>query len=473
VDERAGRGVRVSAERILMVTPYPPVRDGIGAYALQEVKQLRAAGKHVEVLSPWPSAAHYHLPLTTARGVAELGRRLVNYDRVIVQFHPDVFYSLPCPPAQWFRITGALIRALRRGGNVEIRAHEANFDLARRRSVRGALTRGVFQSAALVSVHSAGERDRIVAEFGVDDERAVVAEHGQHFLKRVTLSQAEARAELGLPAGSLLLSIGFVQPHKGFDRGMHAFAGLGGEGSMLAVVGSVRVDDAATAAHVAALENLARTTPGVRLELGYLDDRQFDLWIVAADVVVLPYRQIWSSSVLERAALYDRPIIASRLDGLVAQAPAGTVFVEDDAELRAALVAAVGVAKDASPTAVPWPEGVGDRDAVMHEIVSRSAAARGSDAAPPGAASAAPPGANRVARSLAVRRVPELEAPPVLARNPVGRLVKKVVRRLTAWQVDPIVREVNHLRGAVIAALETEPPPASGAPPDSKPETTP
>ena len=79
-----------------MVSPYPPARDGIAAYAVQAVARLRAEGHDVEVLSPGPSAAHHHLDLTGARGALALARRARRYDRVIVQFHPDVFFPVPC-----------------------------------------------------------------------------------------------------------------------------------------------------------------------------------------------------------------------------------------------------------------------------------------------------------------------------------------------------------------------------------------
>ena len=49
-----------------------------------------------------------------------------------------------------------------------------------------------------------------------------------------------ARAALGLPADEhVFLCIGFVQPHKGFDRAVRAFAGLAAQGARLDVVGSV------------------------------------------------------------------------------------------------------------------------------------------------------------------------------------------------------------------------------------------
>ena len=60
--------------RILMVTPYAPYRDGIAAYAVQQVKALRHEGNDVEVLSPAPSAAHQWLDLRNRRGPAALAR---------------------------------------------------------------------------------------------------------------------------------------------------------------------------------------------------------------------------------------------------------------------------------------------------------------------------------------------------------------------------------------------------------------
>lgn len=43
------------------------------------------------------------------------------------------------------------------------------------------------------------------------------------------------------------------------------------------------------------LRALVAATPGAMLREGYLSDETFDVWLVAADLVVLPYRHIWSS----------------------------------------------------------------------------------------------------------------------------------------------------------------------------------
>src|SRR5579859_6191101 len=107
--------------RILMVTPYPPARDGIAAYALQTVARLRAEGHDVEVLSPGPSAAHHHLALSGPRGALALAKRVRAYDKVIIQFHPDVFFPTPSTPTGFALESLALFVAFRSARQLEVR----------------------------------------------------------------------------------------------------------------------------------------------------------------------------------------------------------------------------------------------------------------------------------------------------------------------------------------------------------------
>jgi hypothetical protein len=59
--------------------------------------------------------------------------------------------------------------------------------------------------------------------------------------------------------------------------------------------------------------------------------------------------------------------------------------------------------------------------------------------------------AARLAR--AVRRVPPLAMPSVTSTRSLAAFVKRLVRRLTAWEVDPVVQQVNMLREATIESL--------------------
>ncbi|MDQ3897768.1 MAG: glycosyltransferase family 4 protein, partial [Actinomycetota bacterium] len=323
--------------RVLMVTPYPPLRDGIAAYAVQSVARLRAAGHEVEVLSPDPSAAHHHLDLRSWRGPLALAKRVPRYDRVVVQFHPDVFFPVPCGKWRFVAACAGLEAVFRVAGDLEVRVHEADYSSGRGGGVAARAARHMWAAAGKVVVHSEAERDAFCEGFGLAPGRVSVVDHGADFVSYTNADRAQARALLGIPDEQFMfLSIGFIQPHKGFDRAVRAFAGLGELGCRLDVVGSVRVEEQAYLDHHEELARLIAATPGAALHTRWLSDEEFDRWLVAADVVVLPYRRIWSSSVLERAALYRRPIIVTAVGGLESQGNGRAVVVEDDADLARA-----------------------------------------------------------------------------------------------------------------------------------------
>jgi glycosyltransferase involved in cell wall biosynthesis len=453
--------------RILMVTPYPPLRDGIANYAVQEVRGLRAGGEDVEVLSPRPSAAHHHLALRGWRGPLALAKRVAAYDRVIVQFHPDVFYPIPLEPRERTAVTAGLVAMARRAGNVEFRVHEVNHDWGCEPGRHASLMRMLWRSAAAISVHTEEEKHRFVDAFGVDADKVSVVEHGGSFVTRTALDREGARGRLGIAADeTMFLSIGFIQPHKGFDRAVRAFAALDAPGTRLDVVGSVRVEDPAFVAYLGELRALVAATPGAHLHEGYVGDERFDEWIVACDFVVLPYRYIWSSGVLERARLYGRPVIATRVGGLEHQATGGAaVLVDDDDGLAAAMRRLAGLADPERPPSTPWTSTAGrgpDAERVQAEVRARAGASgdAGRDPAPgvePDgmAAGVAPP---REEAWSPFDSVGGVVLPPATAGNPAARLVKRLVRKLTAWELQPLADSINELTAAGRAATR-EPPP--------------
>lgn len=463
--------------RILVVTPYPPVRDGIGAYALQQVRSLRHAGHDVEVCSPWPSAAHHHLPLEGPSGARALRRLMAGFDRVIVHFHPDLFYANPSTPTSRISTGRALAAAFRSGPPVEIRLHEVDRRWASAKeqveaSSRSGFvadqvfaasawaSRSVFQAADEVTVHVPEHERMMVHQFGVSPARVRLVDHGEDFARRVRGDRAEARQRLGLPDDEhVFLCIGFVQPHKGFDRAAAAFRGLAERGASLHIVGSVRLDDPSAVAHQRELEALEAQIPGVHLHLGFVSDEAFDRWIVAADTVVLPYRHIWSSSVAERARLYGRPVIATAVGGLadqLAQQPDATV-VPDTAGLAAAMAARVG-ASAADRPATPWTfEGPVGREAVQAEVERRAAAQRGIKVrtAPTGASPTTSGAGVPEHVATPLRRLRQVPPPPATSARPGVSTVKRLIRRVIAWEVDPLREQLVDLQKATTRAAET------------------
>jgi glycosyltransferase involved in cell wall biosynthesis len=174
-----------------------------------------------------------------------------------------------------------------------------------------------------------------------------VSEHSRSFRPQVRAAKAEARTALGVDlatATHLFLCIGFIGPHKGFDRAVEAYRRLPGDlrrTAALYVVGAPLEPSPVVDAHVALLRQIASDLPGVTLVLETVSDLEFDLWLQAADTVILPYREISSSGVSARASLFGTPAIVTAVGALPEQAGPSDVVVSGDEEIRDAMAARI------------------------------------------------------------------------------------------------------------------------------------
>lgn len=324
-----------------MISRFPPSRGGIAAYAGQQAARLREQGHEVAVASPEPSDAEHVLDITR-RGAGPAFVRLARgCDRLVVHFQPEMLG----PPGSTFLQRGrALLRlaaGLRAARNAELCVHEVNYGEGAAQLVLRRVVRRVWALADEVTVHTERERREFHEAFSIPLDRIRVVSQGLHMARRTGAGRGAARDALGVPRDLVvLLAIGFLQPNKGFDRAVAAFGEVApGDAVRLYVAGSLWREDPALVAHRDELRALAARTPGVELREGYLSDEDFDRWIVAADALVLPYRLGWSSNVMERGLLYERPVIMSRVGGMAEQGEdrPGVTLVGDDAELVAAV----------------------------------------------------------------------------------------------------------------------------------------
>ncbi len=467
---------------ILMVTPFAPYRDGISVYAQQELRRLRHDGYNVEVLSPTPSAAHHHLPLGGPRGAGELATRAGSYDRVIVQFAPDMLFGRCRTSAERAVVWGALtsVAALT---SLELRFHEIIYEWLRQSPVERNAARLALKAAERVTVHTEVEKSALVSELGSVAGRIEVIPHGASFAKRADVGRAEAKNRLGLAHDEFaLVCIGFLQHSKGFDRAVEAVAGAtrlaanrGISGVLpplhLHVVGTGRIDNPETESYVRGLRTMCAHCSSATLHERFVSDLEFDMWLAAADVVVLPYRQIWSSGVIERARLYNASIVSSDLPQLIDQLPSNGVACSSVNQMARAVVDAVEKRQAGSmPLPISPTEGQlidddssdwivdvehPDRQLIQKQIRIR-AEVQPSESVNAPAAYRAPGLSTPMAELAALTSVPRAEA--ASARPGVSQ-VKQAVQRLTSWQVDPIARHVDELQAVVVQTvldLETQ-----------------
>ncbi len=126
-----------------------------------------------------------------------------------------------------------------------------------------------------------------------------------------TVTRAEARARFGIPDGAKVIShVGLIRRYKNVAELIKVFAEVPGEARLL--IGG-RVPEAALQQEI---EALAASDPRVILRLGHLDDADMQDFLNAADLVVLPYRQILNSGSAMLALTFGRPVLVPNLGSM-------------------------------------------------------------------------------------------------------------------------------------------------------------
>jgi glycosyltransferase involved in cell wall biosynthesis len=297
---------------------------------------LSARGASVELLTapfafhPWPAAEGYSrqeiFPASTAApsrearagtadGVARSFRRLrralafpsgwARLESRIARRPPDVLHLQwsPIPPLDRHFVA----RIAKRGVPVVVTAH----NVGRRSDEPGSWLdrQPILALADRIVVHSESSAARLrELHPGVAPKIRRIPPGVEPPSRR---DRAAARAELGLAAEEpVALFAGLIRPYKGVDLLLRAFARTAPNlpGARLVVAGLPRAREPFAAEHGA--------DGRVRFELGYLPRDRFESYLVAADVVVLPYLETDESAVLGAALAADRPVVASRTGGL-------------------------------------------------------------------------------------------------------------------------------------------------------------
>jgi glycosyltransferase involved in cell wall biosynthesis/multidrug transporter EmrE-like cation transporter len=330
--------------RVLIVSSYPPRHCGIGSYARDQVERLRSEGHQVTVLTAADGEGDLTAPLLGGRAFLEAARVGGRFDRIVVHFQPALYYRPRRPMSKVMTSLGLLVLSIARRSKLDIVVHEADPPKLWRPDY--VLLRLALRTAGRVSFHTDAEREGLERDYRVKVHAQVIP---HTVTARSGASRQEARDRLGLEGGKgpILVCAGFFQPSKGFDRAVEAFVAGGPNGGRLYIVGSVREPTPENLAFSRTLSERAVAAPGVTLIDRFVSDEELDLWMAAADRIVLPYRRSWSSGILARAHALGTPAIVSAVGGLAEQANEHDVVVHDDGELAAALRAAAERGREA------------------------------------------------------------------------------------------------------------------------------
>jgi len=149
------------------------------------------------------------------------------------------------------------------------------------------------------------------------------------------LTAKECRRRLGLPpTGKVFTFIGLVRPYKELAHLISQFAAAEPPETHLVIAGTAL--DAELARQ---LEFLAKGKANLHCHFRWIEDREMQVFLKAADVVVLPYRKCWTSGAILLAYSFGRPVISSDPMMLDERENLG-FFYQSDEELGETLLAA-------------------------------------------------------------------------------------------------------------------------------------
>lgn len=197
----------------------------------------------------------------------------------------------------------------------------------------------VYAECDALIVHTESNRRELVARYPkLDSARIHVIAHGplQAESRPPGASKDQARKDLGVPADArVVLNFGSIKRYKGLDLLVSAMVKARDRvpGAFLLLAGRP-----ATPADAPDLSLLVAHGVPHRADFEFIADRNAWKYYLAADLVVLPYRQITQSGVLLSAMAFGRPSIVTAVGGLpevVREGQTGWVVPPEDVEALA------------------------------------------------------------------------------------------------------------------------------------------
>lgn len=207
----------------------------------------------------------------------------------------------------------------------------------------------VVRMSEFIVVHGPTPARLVSTTFGVDMDRIRVIHHGHlidHYPRSV--SREHARAELELePGDQVFLFVGGCLPYKNIETLVQAFQSIERPGRKLLVAGRFR--DSAYRATVE--RQIAHKPRGISVHDHYIPAERMQIYLLAADLVVLPFKDVLTSGSAILALSFGRPVVAPRIGHLIdiIDSSRGVLYSgADSATLSDAMERAIAIRFDAA-----------------------------------------------------------------------------------------------------------------------------
>jgi glycosyltransferase involved in cell wall biosynthesis len=263
------------------------------------------------------------------RQTASLARRLLQhlavYGRIIryaATARPRIFHILWNYKFQLFDRTLLMLyykmlgkRVILTAHNVNAAARDGNESMANRLSLKFQ-----YRLSDHIFVHTDKMKAALHSEFGVQEKAVTVIPFGvNNSVPDTDLTPTEAKRRMGVDGrDKTILFYGRIRPYKGLDYLVEAFQQivLRDKSYRLIIAGEPKKDSVQHWREIQ--ESIKRKEIGDRIiqEARFIRDEETETFFKAADLVVLPYSQIFQSGVLFLAYSFGLPVIATDVGSL-------------------------------------------------------------------------------------------------------------------------------------------------------------
>jgi glycosyltransferase involved in cell wall biosynthesis len=272
----------------------------------------------------------------------KMTRVLVYYLRLIryaASARPRIFHLLWNNKFEFFDRTVLMLFYRLLGKKIVLTAHNVN--AATRDGNDSFLNRASlkiqYRLCDHIFVHTEKMKTELTAQFGVTGGKVSVIPFGiNNTVPDTELTPGEARRHLGIRDGEkTLLFFGNIAPYKGLEYLITAFTELAKKSGDYRLVIAGRPKDCED--YWNRLQQMMSSS-GMReriiLRSEYVPDEQTELYFKAADILVLPYTEIFQSGVLFLGYSFGLPVVASDAGSLkeeIIEGKTGFVFRSQNA----------------------------------------------------------------------------------------------------------------------------------------------
>ena len=207
------------------------------------------------------------------------------------------------------------------------------------------LNKMVYKYSKAIIVHSEYIKKTLVANFNINEEKIAVIPHGNFdfYLPKLMITKVDARKKIGLSVNDdVLLFFGHIRKYKGLDLLLDGFEIAAGKNSKLhLIIAGAPFSKELADEYRVRIENIA-TSDRIHYYSEFIPQDDVSTYFLAADLIVLPYKNIYHSGIMHLAFSFGKPIIATDIGDFretIEHGKGGYILERNNAETLAETIA--------------------------------------------------------------------------------------------------------------------------------------